>query len=453
MGDELKVLIVHGYGLEGSGSSIYTRNLASSLLDAGHDVVVLGHSNDTDERAVQALIDKGGSFERLPAQSLAVTYPRAEFYGAPLVRELSAEALQQSADAVADRVFQVGSCFAPDLVIANHFLHVAHGAVSAAHDLRAASVVVSHGTDMEYACAVSEAACALARETFEYATTAVALNTIARDRIAEVLGVTTSRIAVVPPGIDTQTFLPDMAPTRPERVVQVGRVILDKGPQVAIAAVCLALEELPDLELVLVGDGPDRQGLENLVRHIDSGEINKARRTLVNLGTSTERARLLAPVAHALFGARGRARLDGLKGRLQKAIRFAGYCDASEVAATFRSARLAVLPSLMPECYPLTLLEAMSSGCFIQASPLGGTKEILSRIAATDIDSVASRVMHPEKPVISLLNGIRSAIPRWNADTGLRLASMVREQHDWRGISAQLHQIPFNSVPARVSGL
>lgn len=449
----MNVLIVHGYGLEGSGSSIYTRNLASSLLRAGHKVVVLAHSSDSDERAIQALVDEGGIFERLPAESLVVTYPRAEFDGAPLARDLSGEVLRQHADTVADRVFQVGSYFAPDLIIANHFLHVAHGAVRAAYDLRAASVVVSHGTDMEYACAVSEAACALARETFEYVTTAVALNTIARDRISDILDVTASRIAVVPPGIDTRNFIPCVAPTRPERVVQVGRIILDKGPHLTIAAVCLALEERPDLELVLVGDGPDRRALEDFVAHVDAGEIAEARSTLVNLATSPERARFLAPVAHALFGVQGRVRLDGLKGRLKNAIRFAGYCDASEVAATFRSARLAVLPSLMPECYPLTLLEAMSSGCFVQASPLGGTKEILARIANSDLDTVASRVMHTEKPVISLLNGIRSAMPQWNADVGFRLASMVRQQHDWQRISAQLGEIPFNSVPARVSGL
>ena len=453
VGSELNVLIVHGYGLEGSGSSIYTRNLANSLLAEGHRVLVLGHSNDSDEGAVKEFAGRGGIFERLPQHTLAVTYPRAEFYGAPLVRDLPLDELRAKSHAVTARILEVGAAFAPDLIIANHFLHIAHGAVQAAGELGAASVVVSHGTDMEYACAFSDAAKTLAQETFAKVTTPVALNLIARDRIAELLEVSTSKIAVVAPGIDIQTFIPDVTPSRPERIVQVGRVLLDKGPQITIAAVCLALEEFPDLELVLVGDGPDRKGLEALVGHLDAGDVAQARRTLVNLGTSAERARLLAPVAHALFGLRGRERLGSLQGRLRKAIRFAGYCDATEVAATFRTARLAVLPSLMPECYPLTLLEAMSSGCFIQASPLGGTKEILQRIASTDISAVASRVMHPERPVLSLLNGIRSAIPEWNADTGLRLAAMVREQHDWRNISVQLGHLPFNPITARVSGL
>lgn len=434
----MRILFVHGYGLEGSGSSIYARNLAYSLLRQGHAVRVLAHTSGADETAVRALSEAGGEFERLPPETLATTYPRAEFARAPLVRRMPETELRRAARTVATAAANAAADFDADLVIANHFLHVAHGAVTAARALGIPSVVVSHGTDIEYACAESEAARSLGRETFRRATCRVALNGIAQARIAEVLEARAADIAIVPPGIDTRTFAPGDPTERPRRAVQVGRLLLDKGPHVSIAALCMALPEFPDLELVLVGDGPDRQSLQALVQHIDQGDLDAAQRCLVDMGTSTHRARILSPTALALFGARGRQALAALKGRLASAVTFTGYRSSAEVADLLRSARLALLPSLVPECYPLTLLEALACGCYVQASPLGGTSEVLRRVEEVSLEPAASRVISPERPVVSLLNGLRFALPSWSQPAAFQLAERIRGNHDWTVVAEQL---------------
>lgn len=437
----MRILIVHGYGLEGSGSSIYARNLAASFVRGGHAVRLLAHTGHGDEGVVQTIIGAGVEIDRLPPESLAVTYPRAEFPRAPLICRMSELELRRSSRAVAASVVSSADAFGAELIVANHFLHVAHGATTGAAALQIPSVVISHGTDIEYGCAVSEAALVLGKETFRQARYRIALNSIAQRRIAEVLEQDSQDIGVVPPGIDINTFVSGVATTRDCRAVQVGRLLLDKGPQVSIAALCMALPEFPNLELVLVGDGPDREGLENLVQSIDEGRIDDARRGFVDMGTTPHRAQLLSSAAYALFSIRGRIALRSLEGKLKKAVHFAGYRSAEEVSEILRSARLALLPSLVPECYPLTLLEALASGCYIQASPLGGTAEVLEAVSAISEEALASREICPKRPVLSLLNGMRSALPRWTDSCARDLSASVRASHDWEAVTTQLVSI------------
>ncbi|MEM9072733.1 MAG: glycosyltransferase family 4 protein [Myxococcota bacterium] len=319
----------------------------------------------------------------------------------------------------------------PDLVIANHFLHVAHGATLAATLREVPTVVVSHGTDMEYACAASAVARGMARETLARTTKPVALNETARRRLCELLDAPAERFAVVPVGIDTDVFRSFDEPRAP-RVVQVGRLLLDKGPHLTIAAFAHLLHDGLDAELELIGDGPDRTSLQALVQAIDTGDRESARRLLVRMADTTDRSRLLAPVAHSLFGDKGADVLRALEGRFASRVRFAGYLAPAEVAARLRRARVCVLPSMVPECYPLTLIEAMASGCLIQASPLGGTAEIL---AAYEREAW---MMDPERPIFSLVSGIPRALRRWNANLAMDLSDRVRGRHEWRGIAPSL---------------
>lgn len=437
----MKILIVHGYGLEGSGSSIYARNLAASFVRGGHVVRLLAHTGHGDSAVVQTIEATGVEIGRLPPQTLAVAYPRAEFPKAPLIRRMSDLDLRRLSRAVAASVACCADAFGADLVVANHFLHVAHGATIGAAALRIPSLVISHGTDIEYACAVSEAANTLGMETFRQATYRIALNSIAQRRIAEVLQQNCCDIDVVPPGIDIETFVGSAASNRGCRAVQVGRLLLDKGPQISIAALCMALPEIPSLELVLVGDGPDREGLQRMVQAIDDGRINEAQRGFVDMGTTPHRAQLLSSAAYALFSTRGRIALRSLKGKLKNAVQFAGYCSAGEVSEILRSARLALLPSLVPECYPLTLLEALASGCYIQASPLGGTADVLKAVSSISDEPTASREISPERPVLSLLNGMRSALPRWRDSSSRELSASVRASYDWGAVTGKLVSI------------
>ena len=81
-------------------------------------------------------------------------------------------------------------------------------------------------------------------------------------------------IVVIPPGSDaTASDLPSIGgrSTTP-RIVCVGRLVSHKDVAAVVAAVPGVLAEFPDLEVHLVGDGPERPALEQLVASLDLGD-------------------------------------------------------------------------------------------------------------------------------------------------------------------------------------
>jgi glycogen(starch) synthase len=109
-----------------------------------------------------------------------------------------------------------------------------------------------------------------------------------------------------------------------------GRLEFEKGVQTALDALARIERAAPGVGLVIAGDGTYRSVLE-------------------------ERAAALA--------------LDGR-------VRFEGFVDESRLRSLYRSADLAVIPSLY-EPFGLVTLEAMASGTPVVAADTGGLREIV----------------------------------------------------------------------------
>lgn len=197
-----------------------------------------------------------------------------------------------------------------------------------------------------------------------------------------------ARLHVVRNGADTETFTPDAArpvhaPSReaPLRVLFVGRMIRDKGPDVLVRAAALLGRD--DLEFVLVGsDGFDRNAAPSPYE--------------------TELRRLASE---------GRAR-----------VVFEPFVDRTEVPALLRSADVFVVPSQWPDPCPLTVGEGLASGVPVIASDIGGIPEILGN---------AGRLVRPGDPA-----DLAVAIAAIADDPGLRrrMGEAARSHavaHDW----------------------
>jgi glycosyltransferase involved in cell wall biosynthesis len=135
-------------------------------------------------------------------------------------------------------------------------------------------------------------------------------------------------------GVDTETFHPDLAsvemrsrlsqgnPSSP-LLLYVGRL----GAEKEIERIKPILEAIPDARLALVGDGPNRQALEELFA-----------------GTPTN---------------------------------FVGYLRGRELGAAYASADAFIFPS-RTETLGLVLLEAMAAGCPVVAARSGGVPDIVT---------------------------------------------------------------------------
>ena len=86
-----------------------------------------------------------------------------------------------------------------------------------------------------------------------------------------------AKVHVLPLGVDPQDFAPRPRPDRsadePFRIVSVGRLAPAKAYHLLIAAVARLVEKGRKVELTIVGDGPERQSLEDAISQWDLDDI------------------------------------------------------------------------------------------------------------------------------------------------------------------------------------
>lgn len=168
------------------------------------------------------------------------------------------------------------------------------------------------------------------------------------------------RASVVYNGIDLENFKADAPYAHPRRyVLGIGRLVPQKGFDVLIRA--FNRDALRDWDLLIAGEGPERESLEGLIEQL------------------------------------------GLKER----VKLTGRADRATAVALFQGCSLFVLPSRM-EPFGIVNLEAMAAAKPIIASRTGGVPEIVA-------DGVEGLLVDPEDE-----NALSLAIDRFAQDAELR---------------------------------
>ncbi|MFP5360737.1 MAG: glycosyltransferase [Actinomycetes bacterium] len=221
--------------------------------------------------------------------------------------------------------------FRPDVVHA-HWV-IPQGAIASRFASGVPMVITTLGGDLyalEGRIATSEK-----RRTLSRARAVTVMNADMRDR-AIALGADPATTHVMPMGARLTTLAQEIdraiaPPSRrhPVRVLAVGRLVEKKGFDVLIRAVGLAQSRL---ELVIVGDGPERRALEASARGLPITFLGKLRREALN--------------------------------------------------EEYRKAAVAVFPSRRAasgdqDGLPVAMLEAMGAGCAVIASDLPGINEAI----------------------------------------------------------------------------
>jgi glycosyltransferase involved in cell wall biosynthesis len=155
-------------------------------------------------------------------------------------------------------------------------------------------------------------------------------NQALKARLIEDYGVPRHRLTVIHNGVDTEFFKPpaNRAPG-PPRVLAIGRLVPEKDHDTLIQAFALVAPDHPQAELWLVGEGPGRDNLQQLVN---------------------------------------RCRLDG------KVHFLPGQADLRPL---FHQASLLALSSVA-EALPNVVLEAMAAGLPVVATEVGGVPEVVA---------------------------------------------------------------------------
>lgn len=362
----MRIAIVSPYDLGVPGGvQAHVRLLAAALRRAGEQVVVVG----AGAPAVDA-----------EAQEVTVGATR----GIPFNGSVAPVAVHPAAVRATRRVLR---SLAPDVVHVHEPLVPGVGIAAATLDGPARVLTFHTRSDRSRAY---RALRPLGRRLLDAAGVAIAVSPAAVGFHAAALGVPTARFQVVPNGVDVDRFsaaahaLGSRRRPGPPRLVFVGRLEPRKGALVLARAYLEVLERHPDVELTVVGDGPQRGELEALLSPVPAEQV-------ALLGTLTGPA----------------------------------------VAAPLASADIAVASAVGGESFGIVLLEAMAARTVVVASDIEGYDGVVT-------DGVDG-VLVPPGDHSALASTLIDLVPdverqRRLVDAGVRTAAA----HDWSVVAAQV---------------
>jgi len=527
----VRILVFHGYLLDGTGSNVYNARLAAALAGLGHEVHLLcqdrhpeRHSfvdavGDWDEGSlrVRALGGRTGERGRCTVYrpdigSLLPVYVADRYEGiqARTFADCSDAEVASYIDANVAAVRDVAARVRPDIALANHLVM---GPVILARALggEVPYAVKVHGSALEYTVKPHpERFLQPAREGLAGARAILVGSHHTAISLWRALGDPTlqRRTRLGPPGVDVERFLPrdpvhareglraltarlragegppgedsafardDLAaagalerldPEHDRLVAFVGKLIVNKGVDLLLAAWPLVLERVPAARLVVVGFGAYRTGLERLLAALSAGDLDRAREIALaggalegspsqrlpgaSLSLSPPSASSSPPAQHRPLR-RLLAFIDGLRGdererylaaarALPERVVLSGRLDHDELAELLPACEALVVPSTFPEAFGMVAAEAAACG----ALPISAAHSGLAEVSAALARAVPAEVA----PWLSFgidddsVRALAERILAWlEVDPALRewtragLVSTVRERWSWEGVA------------------
>ena len=174
-------------------------------------------------------------------------------------------------------------------------------------------------------------------------TAITAVSESARDKIAGDYMVSRDRVRVIYNGTDVGTTPEWREAAVGPRLAFVGNLSREKGAHIAIEALAILADRLPDARLTVIGDGREGGNLRHLA----------AARTL------------------------------------DRRVSFLGM--RSDVGALLRAHDMLLVPSIWKEAFGFVIIEAMAAGCPAVASEVGGIPEIIA-------DGIDGLLVPPDDP-------------------------------------------------------
>ena len=331
----MRILIWHGYLLAGTGSNIYSRQLAREWSLQGHDVTVF-----SQEPAPERFDLGGAKTVRPDVGGLLPVFvlDRYEGYEVKRVQDCTRAELDAWVEANAASVREHGS---PELLFVNHVL--LGGPVGAATG--SPYVVKAHGSELEYSMRGNEELSAWGGEMLEGAAATLVGSEHIRNVVREVCG-TVDRVHEIPPGVDIELWQPAPKAQALERLLAEARL---DPPNPGDAD-----ERLPDegnparLAAFLAGDRPTVVYYGKLIENKGVQVLLEALRGLdaraVIVGFGDYRAELEEQAA-------------GLE------VLFTGPLEHRHLVHLLALGDAAVVPSIFPEAFGMVAAEAAAAGC------------------------------------------------------------------------------------------
>jgi glycosyltransferase involved in cell wall biosynthesis len=236
----------------------------------------------------------------------------------------------------------------------------------------------------------------------------VVLSEYTSEKLQRTYGLSSSKVSVIPGGVDLERFRPstDKAQIRariglPEDkfiLFTVRNLVPRMGLENLISAFEIVQNGRPDLLLVIGGEGP----LEPALRE------------------QTKRC------------------------GVEDCVRFAGYIPDQDLPAYYQMADLFILPTKELEGFGLVTVEALASGLPVFGTPVGGTKEILTKLGPNYLFNDST----PE----SMATTILKALNDWGKNSSVYKAisktcrQVAEEHYSWENHVSKLEELFYSMI-------
>jgi glycosyltransferase involved in cell wall biosynthesis len=234
-------------------------------------------------------------------------------------------------------------------------------------------------------------------------------------------------------------------------LLYVGALTAGKGLQSLITALPFILSHQPDTHLIIVGAGTYREVLQGLYYAIKTSHKS----LLIELckkGMDLDRNELAGPwedVQLFLNNKENFSQIINLGKLLENHVHFLGRLDHSRLKFIFPCADLSVFPSIIPEAYPLVLMESLSNGVLPIVSYFSGFKEGVDELEAFLPDKIIEKMkisVNPETRINSIISNISSLLAEPDLkQNSSNLREIAVEHYDWR-IRANQMVHAFSSI-------
>ena len=350
----MKVLIWHGYLLGGTGSNVYTRQLAREWSRAGHDVTILCQEPHPER------FDVGGAkVVRPDVGGLLPVFVLDHYdgYRVQLLQDCSRDDLDAWVEANAAAVREHGPS---DLVLCNHVL--LGGAVGRASGVRYA--VKAHGSELEYSMRGRPELQAWGAEVLASATAVFVGSAHIREVVEDVCG-HVERVHEVPPGVDIEEWRPE-------------------AREVALDALLAEAQRDPPNPGSTYERHPDEGNAERLAEFLagDEPTVVYFGKLLRNKGVHVLLDALAGLDARVVVVGFGDYRAELEQMAAQQRVLFTGPLEHRHLVHLLARADVCVVPSIFPEAFGMVAAEAAAAGCTPLVARHSGLAEVAEGLEA-----------------------------------------------------------------------
>ena len=451
----MRILLWHGYLLRGSGSNVYTANIARSWRKQGHDVLLMCQETDVGGLdfvdGVVAFDENNAGFTSettdVPAASgrcvvarpwidrLLPVYVYDDYPGFRVKRfvDLTDDELDRYTALNVDAMVNAIDVHQPDAVITGHEVMGPYIAAQARARTGASFIAKLHGSALEYAVKVQSRYREFAREGLIAARWVAGGSRYMVEAASSVIPGWEERAVVVNPGCDVDLFGPRPIESRAPTVGFVGKFIAAKGVHHLLAA--LPLVESVGLRAVIVGYGGFDQELRALQRALASGDRDAALR-IAEVGESDvplDALRQFLAGAPESYWARASA-ID---------VSFPGRLDHGPLAEVLPTFDVLCVPSVLPEAFGMVAAEAAACGVLPVVPDHSGIGEV-GRTIEKALGIRDLLVFDPADPIRSLaarIDGLLRLPAERRRGLGLEASRLATERWSWDEVSRKLLEL------------